>query len=262
MTDRPIIHTLLQGESGHGKDTFAATYPAPRLVWHLDGMGQEMPYINNKLIGKAQQVGELLSYDIGGSKVQYRDVVDAKGEFTRIEYYSSENPTMPNVSQLLETRMALFGQEQDSWKTLICGTLGSAAVESRLYEQFVLNPQFKDPRKWYGAATEYVERLIFMQKALRCNTVFMCHIGREKDEVGGEFLFTPDLPGRLAIGAARSFNESYRVFIWRGENGVAQRWLQTDGDGRYQCKTHIDAPNPVGPNAQYSMLWSRWDETN
>lgn len=257
MQKQPI-HVLLQGESGHGKDTFAATFPAPRLVLHLDGTGKETPYIDNLILGKAQQVGEIQEYQLGGSLIKYRDVVDAVGEVTRIEYYSSDNPTMPNMSLALETRMSFFTQEQGSWATLICGTLGSAAVESRYYEQFVLNPQFKDPRKWYGAATEYVERLIFMQKALlKCNVVFTCHIGQNKNEVGGEILFTPDLPGRLSYGAGRYFSEMYRIFIWRDQEGRALRWLQTDGDGRYQCQTHIRAPNPIGPDPTYGKLWGK-----
>ena len=262
--ERPPIHVLLMGESGSGKDTFAATFPSPRLVWHLDGYGQEMPYKNNKLLtsaenqyGQAKEIGPLQNWVIsGGLSVTYQDVIDAQGGFTRIEYYSSDNPTMPNVSSLLETRMSLFTAEQASWKTLICGSLSSAALESRLTEQFVLNPQFKDPRKWYGAATEYVERLIMMQKALHCNVVFICHVNREKDDVGGEFLYGPDLPGRLSYSAGRYFNEMYRVYIMRDAAGVPHRVVQTDGDGRFQVKTHINAPNPCWPS--YESLWVNW----
>jgi len=241
------------GATGAGKDTFAATWPGPRMVWHLDGFGQEIPYLKG-----AQNVGELQTYNLGGHVVTYRDVIAADGGFTRIEYYSSDNPTMAMMSQVLETRIGFFSGEQAAWKTLICGSLSAAAVENRLYEQFVLNPNYKDPRKWYGAATEYLERLIFMQKALRINTVFICHIGKEKDEIGGEFLFTPDLPGRLSDGAGKYFNEMYRLFVWRDGEGKAHRYLQTDNDGRFQCKTHIDAPNPLGPNPTYEGLWVNW----
>jgi len=253
--NRPSIHVLLTGETGVGKDTFAATFPGPRLVWHLDGFGQEMPY----MIG-AQSVGEVSQYVLGAYTIMFRDIVASDGQVTRVEYYSSDSPTMPNISSVLEGRMAYFSQEQDNWKTLICGSLSSAALEGRLMEQFVLNPQFKDPRKWYGAATEYVERLIHSQKSLRINVVFICHIGRSMDDVGGEMLFTPDLPGRLSYSAGRYFNEMYRIFIWRDESGKAHRWLQTDSDGRFQCKTHISADNPMGPNPVYSMLWQNWEK--
>jgi len=221
-----------------------------------------MVYVNHPLMGKAKQVGELQSYPIGGHTIRYRDIIAADGSFTRIEYFDSVDPTVADASEMLESRRAFFAQEQDNWKTLICGTLSTAAVESRFREQFILNPQYKDPRKWFGAAADYVERLLFAQKSYRCNTVFTCHIGRDKDEVNEEFLFTPDLPGRLGYGAGRLFNEIYRVFIWRDEHGVPHRYLQTDGDGRYQCGTHIKAPNPLGPNPQYSGLWKVWDETN
>lgn len=255
--ERPSLHVLLQGESGAGKDTFAATCPSPRMVWHLDGHGQEMPYIDNALLGRAKEVGELKTYGLGGYSITYRDVVDAVGGFTRIEYYSSSDPIHPVAVDALETRAQMFGQEQVAWKTLICGSLSSLAVESRYRDQFVLNPHFKEPRKWYGAATESVERMIFAQKAFSCNTVFICHIARDKNEVGGEFLFGPDLPGRLAYSAGRYFNEMYRLYIYRDlEKKVTHRVLQTDGDGQYQCKTHVKAPNPCWPT--YESLWQNW----
>ncbi len=255
---KPVIHVLLTGESGVGKDNFAGTFPGSRLVWHLDGFGQDMPYIDNIYMGRAKDVGELQEYPIGVGVVQYRDIVAADDSITRIEYYSSDNPTLPNIAQVLEQRMSFFAQEQQQWGTLICGSLSSAALESRLFDQYVLNPQYKDPRKWFGAATDYVERLIFSQKSLKCNVVFICHIGRDKDEVGGEMLFTPDLPGRLSYAAGRYFNEMYRLFIWRDETGKAHRYLQTDGDGRYQCKNHIKAENPLGPDPTYEKLWGNW----
>ena len=124
-------------------------------------------------------------------------------------------------------------------------------------EQFILNPSYKDPRKWYGAATEYIERMVAMQKSLTCNVIFICHVSRDKDDVGGEFLFGPDLPGRLSYSAGRYFNEMYRIWIYRNPTtGEAQRVLQTDGDGRFQCKTHINAPNPCFPH--YEALWANW----
>jgi len=256
MIDRPAIHVLLMGESGVGKDNFAATFPKNMLVWHLDGHGQDVPYSNNKIIGRAQSVGALSEYELGNYRIPYRDIVAGDGGFVRIEYYSSDNPRQPYVADMLETRMSWFAQEQTNWKTLVCGSLSSLALENRLYEQFVLNPSYKDPRKWYGAATEYVERIIMGQKALQCNVIFICHIGRQQDEVGGELVYTPDLPGRLSYSAGRYFNEMYRLFITRNDKGESFRNLQTDGDGRYQCKTHIDAPNPCYPS--YESLWQGW----
>lgn len=248
--NRLPLHVLLMGESGAGKDTFAATFPKPMLVWHLDGYGQEMPYMKG-----AQSVGELQQYSLGNISVTYRDIMKEDGPI-RVEYFSSDDPMLPNVANVLSARMSAFQYEKANWQTLVCGSLSSVALEGRLYEQFVLNPQFKDPRKWYGAATEYVERLIVLQKALPINVVFICHIGRDKDEVNGEFVFTPDLPGRLSYSAGRYFNEIYRLYIQRDANGVPVRCLQTDGDGRYISKTHINAPNPCWPN--YEQLWSNW----
>jgi hypothetical protein len=256
VSPRPPIHVLLTGDTGAGKDSLAATFPGPRLVWHLDGFGQEMAYMHHVKMGRARDVGELKEYSLGNSKITYRDIVDARGDFTRIEYYSSDSPTAPNIAQVLEQRMGFFKQEAAQWKTLICGSLSSASLEGRLYEQYVLNPQFKDPRKWHGAATDYLERMVMMQKSLPINVVFICHVANHMDNVLGEMFFMPDLPGRLSYGAPRYFNEMYRVYVYKDDQGVNQRAVQTDSDGQYKAKTHIFAPNPCF--ADYEALWVNW----
>lgn len=252
IKSRPPLHLLLMGESGSGKDTFVATWPKPLLVWHLDGYGQEMPYMKN-----AVQVGEVQTYRLGNSNIEipYRDIMREDG-FVRVEYFSSDNPEMPNAVAMLTARMSYFQGEVKQWATLACGSLSSVGLEARLYEQFVLNPQFKDPRKWFGAATDQIERLVALQKGFPINVVMMCHVARQMDEVDGAMLYTPDLPGRLSYGAARYFNEMYRLTVVKGEDGKAYRQLQTDNDGRYQAKTHVDAPNPCWPS--YESLWVNW----
>lgn len=256
---RVPIHVLLMGESGIGKDTFAATFPKPMLVMHLDGFGQELPYID-----EAVSVSDLLEYSIGNIKIRYRDI-QRKDGFVRVEYYSSDDPEKPSVSAALAARIRFLAGDT-TWQTLCCGSLSSAALEGRLYEQFVVNPSYKDPRKWYGAATEYVERLIMMQKALPYNVVFMCHVGKDRDEMDGSLVYTPDLPGRLSYSAARYFNEMYRIYVpyqdgkplIDQQTGKTMRFLQTDHDGRYQSKTHIKAPSPCYPH--YESLWQNWDK--
>jgi hypothetical protein len=261
--EKPILHTLLMGQSGVGKDTFAATWPKPMNVWHLDGMGQDMPYINNKLMqlqginnGKAKDVSEFKTYQIGQSEIPYRDIVMADDGFVRVEYFSSDNPTFPNAAPILEQRMAYFHQEQGNWKTLVAGSLSAVGLEARLHEQFVMNPQFKDPRKWHGAAADYLERLIVMQKGLRCNVLFISHIGRDKNEIDGEIIFGPDLPGRLQWGSAKYFNEMYRLYVVKNDQGERVRVIQTAHDGKFECKTHIDAPNPSYPS--WDGIWAGW----
>ena len=250
--NRPPLHLLLMGESGVGKDSFAATWPKPMLVWHLDGYGQEMPYMKGAI-----SVSEIQQYQLGASglMIPYRDIVRPDG-FVRIEYYSSDNPEMPNAVAMLTARMSYFASEVSQWCTLAVGSLSSISLEARLYEQFVLNPQYKDPRKWFGAATDCLERLIALQKGFPINVVMMCHVARQMDEVDGAMLYTPDLPGRLSYGAARYFNEMYRMYVAKLPDGKTQRSLQTDNDGKYQAKTHIDAPSPCWPT--YDSLWANW----
>ena len=42
--ERPPIHTMVYGDTGTGKSTFACSFPKPMLVFMFDGMGKDLPF--------------------------------------------------------------------------------------------------------------------------------------------------------------------------------------------------------------------------
>lgn len=263
---KPKLHVLLYGYSGVGKDTLAAQFPGDRLVLFLDGQGgNEFPY----MVG-ASDVSDMQSYELGvdayGQKimVEYQDITASDGKLTRIEYYSSESANAPTISDTLEMRMSLVKEEQDDWGTLILSSLSAVNLEAMYMEQFVKNPITsngkEDPRQWRGGATDYLERLIFGQRYLhKMNVVYIAHTALKDNGTTGEVLRTVSLPGRLATQSGNYFGEFWRLYIKTNhENGLRERWLQLDGDGRYQAKSHLMTESPCRPT--WDAIWGGWDK--
>lgn len=259
----PYIHVLFYGYFGVGKDTLASKFPGDRLVFFLDGQGNQMPYY----IG-AKAIGPMETYELGtdaqGDKVliEYQDITAGDGTLTRIEYFSSESANKPAVSTILETRMSMFAEEQDDWETLIVSSLSAVNLEAMYMEQYILNPLTKqgneDPRQWRGGAADFLERLFFTQRSFRkCNVLFLAHTGLKDDGVTGEVLRKIALPGRLSTQGGNFFSEVWRLYVLvNAETGARERWLQLDNNGRYPAKTHLQTESPCAP--EWDAIWAGW----
>lgn len=234
------IHALLLGKSGVGKDTFCATIPGSKLVWHLDGFGQETPYLDT-----AAEIGPVQVRQVGGMDLRYRDLIAEDGSLTRIEYLSSDDIERPTGIQLFNTRVSEFRNELEVWDTLVCGSLSSIAIEGRYYEQFVVSPSKKDTLKWFGAAATAVERLVNMQKGWPCDVFLLGHLRREDEKVMGDREWIADLPGKqLPYNAQRYFSEVWHMYLTRQGDGSILRLIQTQASPEFQAKSHINAPDP------------------
>lgn len=248
------IHALVIGDSGAGKDTFIASWPKPMLVWHVDGMGQDMPYMQD-----AKEISDIQYLEIGEAKVPFRDITTNSDDLIRIEYYSSNNPMAPDMIEILDARRELFPFECEQWKTLAVGSLSAVAQEARYYDQYVMNPTAKTPLKWYGAAGAYIERLIAMQRNLPINIAYMAHNEIKINEQTGERVNVPLLPGKQAFDAGKYFGEIYRIYVDR-ESGL--HMLQSKNDGIFVAKTHIKVPNPMvlieDDDDYFERLWDNW----
>jgi hypothetical protein len=252
---------LLYGYFGVGKDTLAAKFPGDRLVLFLDGRGgNEFPYFEG-----AKSISDILTYELGKDcygepiLVEYQDVTAEDDTLTRIEYHSSLAANNPTVSDVLELRLGMFNSEQENWETLIVSSLSAANLEAMYMEQFIKNPTTKESRQWRGGAADFLERIIFGQRSFRnANVVYIAHTALKDNGETGEVLRTVALPGRLATQAGNFFGEVWRLYVKTNhETGQRERWLQTDGDGRYQAKTHLNPPCPCLP--KLDEVWRNWE---
>ncbi len=205
----------------------------------------------------AIQVGELQRYQLSGLSgeenfIPYRDITRPSGVI-RIEYYHSMFPTQPTAYSRFLSRMGNFHKEE-FWKTLVLDDATFMELEARKWHQYVLNPTSKDGRQWYGGSKELLEEMLMMRfSGLTQNVVVLCHIDEDKDELWGEIVRNPAMPGKLSKRLGAAYGEQYRAYVLRDEKGNATRQLQTQNDGRYAVQSQIHAPNPCF--LHYDSLW-------
>ena len=243
----PAIHLLLMGETGSGKSTFAKTFPKPELVWFWDPLGKDMPYLKG-----AKSVGKMIEFQYG----KYRDVEHADG-LIRLEYYHDGSPYQPDAYSKYLERMGNFHKEYESWQTIVADSATFMELSGRKWHQYVLNPTAKDARQWYGGSKELLEEMLMMRFAgLPMNVVVLTHIDEDKDELYGEIVRNPAVPGKLSKRLGSAFGEHYRMMVVRNEKGDLEHMVQTKNNGVYAAQSQINAPDPAFPH--YLSLWENY----
>lgn len=271
---RPPLKTLVYGESGSWKSSFAKTFPKPLLVFMSDAPGKDSPYMkdwNNKFLPE-ESVGPLLTWDLGNNLiVPYRDIMHSDGPI-RIEYYQElENVREPRANKTFHSRLSIFHREYANYATVCVDSLTAFEFNMRKqYEYELLANTGKeakyDQRHWYGGSTHDMEELLMGRfPGLPMNVVVISHIHlKETGELGGELVRLLSLPGQLKKTAPRSYMEYYHAYVGMDpEFKVDTGLLQTrtgfveGGMQRFYCATQINAPNPVRP--YYPLLWNKED---
>lgn len=90
-------------------------------------------------------------------------------------------------------------------------------------------PKHKDPRKAYGEMQDKVLEIVKKFRDIPGKHVYMsAKLGKEKDEVTGQFLWGPKMPGQqLGPALPYLFDEVFRYNIMPDANGGKARVLQT-----------------------------------
>lgn len=263
MPDRPALHVLAYGDFGSGKSTLADSFPNPKLVCCFDAHGKDMPYRKGPYV-----IGDL---KVDGYGTSYREVHSRKGTLLkRIEYYHDTDWIAPKTTQLkagtivkdmepnayprFMQRMAAFNDEADQWKTVILDSVTSMEIAARRWDQFVINPNAEDARRWYFNSKDLLERMLLGRFAgLPMNVVVLAHIDDEKYENQGIARRMPMAPGKLRGSLPSQYAEVYRSYA-----DATGHWLQTRSDNIWAASSQIEAPSPCEPH--YQLLWSGYDE--
>lgn len=176
----------------------------------------------------------------------------------RIEYYRDENIEKPKAYAQLKYRVPMI--DYDKWKTVILDSTTFMEFSARKRDEYLLNPGVKDGRQHYAASKNAIEEMLYVGLGdLPMNVVVICHIDEDKDELHGQMVRTPALPGKLTRRIGAAFQEVYRTFIFRdGGTGEPKYGLQTGPDGMHQATGQLRAPNPCWPH--YDNLWKNWEK--
>jgi len=269
MTDYPPAHASVYGDSGAGKSTFASTWPKPMLVFCFDPYGKDGPYL------KRGEPGELM---IDQFNTPIRHVKSRKtGEtIIQLEYYHNDFGTPelqtfsgdkgyawsrfkyevpPDAYWRFLHRMAVFHQEYEQWQTVVADSTTFMEIGARKWDQYVMNPQTKDPRQWWASSTDSLEEMLMVRfGGLPMNVVVLSHIDEGKDEAHGFFVRNPALPGRLRKNLAAAYGEFYRAYVDDDGAGGKSYELQTSQTKMWNAATQIDAPDPCLQH--YQQLWA------
>jgi AAA domain len=242
------IHTLVYGDSGAGKTTFARTFPKPIWVACFDPFDKSRPFLK---LGTTTH-----GHDATGTP--FAEVVGQNGELlVRIEYYIDLDLQQPQAYARYLKRMATFHHEYSKWASGVFDSVTFAELSARKWSQYVLNRGAKEPRQWFAASTDMIEETLLSRWTnMPLNTVVIAHVDEDKDEVHGTFIRSPKMPGqRLRKGSAAGFGEFYHAFVTKdADNGNRVHLLQTRSDHLWNAASQIDAPNPCPPH--YLALWA------
>lgn len=247
---KPAIKVVVMGEAGTGKTTLAATFPTPILVHNFDSRGKDFPYLRR---GNVQPLEAL---QIGDATIPMQRATNGNGRtIVQVEHYQNANAKNPTAYPLFQARVSQLESEYNQWNTVVVDSVTLMELAARKYCQYVLNPTSRDPRQFWGGATDLLEEFLCIQVgALPMNVVIICHVEVEKDEITGGMIRNPKAPGRLSRSLPAVAVELYRSFIAPPDSeGRREYQLQTQADHLFNCATRIGAPNPCTPH--YKALW-------
>jgi hypothetical protein len=256
---RPPLHVACYGGAGTRKSTFFATMPQPIVVACFDAVGKDYPYWD---------LGDVQEPVTNRWGIATRQVLGPKKQRVAvIEYYHDPLVDNPVATQAFMERLnhAVKEVQAGDIGTFCLETVTSSSLTTRKMYQYGLIPNAKDPRKWYGGATDVLEEILMIQlPALACNVCVGLHLSKTKveseqtKESGAvQMVRAPLLPGRLMDSFSSQWPEIYRAYIGRDEEGRRVGLLQTRTDERYEAASQIRAPDPCP--GTYRALWEVWD---
>ena len=255
-----ITHTLIYGDTGAGKSSGAATWPTPMLVCFFDPWAKERPYIVDPRTRQPRgQQAAVMTND--GIPVQVVHVPGDPGALLyRIEHFNDTQARKPAAFARFYERLTTLSEDVWAWgiKTVVVDSVTFMELASRKQHQYVLNPTARDPRQWFGGATDALEEILITQLgALPINVVVVAHVDDDRVDVHGASIRVPAAPGRLTRRRElpSAFSELYRAYPMPGEKGQELYVWQTRSDGEFIAASQVGAPNPCPQD--YRALWLR-----
>lgn len=259
----PHTHTIVYGQPGLKKSTFAATYPKPQIVFLFDPPDKAVPYYRwGKPVPCQDPYYDELRASTG-AEIPVTDVLDHEtGELlVRVEEYGDVDPLRPTGFVAFEWRIDNFSQEAVQWGSVVVDSLTFCEYGAFLLEQNVNNPGTKDTRQWYGGVRVGVEPMVRARfPRWRTNVILIAHTSEEAKKgvegpEGGTLRFIQAV-GKLGQNLPAGYGEYYHLNARKLPGGETLYMATTKHDGFWMANSLINAPDPCP--LQYLALWKHW----
>lgn len=250
MSDHPVQHWLIFGDSGAGKSTGAATFPKPAVVFMFDPISKDTPYLRR---GDVKE-------DVLADGTRVKTVVSKKDGslLFRLEYYLDRDPQKPVAYTNFLNRLTTLDADIQALglKTVILDSITFMELMARKLSQYKLNPSSREPRQWFSFSTDTLEEILMIRfGSLPINVVALAHIDDGKVTMHGNNVFSIAAPGRLSRRGPGAYGEVYRAYVAMTPDGKREYLWQTSADALYTASSQVGAPDPCVP--EYEMIWSR-----
>lgn len=224
---------LVFGTSGTGKTCFATGFPGPLFVADFDG-----------------KVSSAASFYAGSTEllrgIHYESYTPQPGQ-------PVERPFEDYCRKLYELEQ-LAAKNEFPYKTFVLDSL-TTYVDQMMKQVMKQNPGMKrnDTKPVKVAALQdymilsaHFKDMLFRVLQLPCNVVITAHSQVDKDELTGEILRTPLLPGKLSSYLPVLFEEVYFTDVEQGQAGKTRYIAQTASDYRVKVRSQLkDIPAKV-----------------
>jgi hypothetical protein len=256
MTERYPIQTLVYGDTGAGKSTFAASFPFPRYVAMFDPKSKATPYRK-----RGRLAAQYASHDLETDVWDIHSKKKPEELATRIEFFidadARQGKGVLYAAEKFDTRLNQVYQEvrEGKWATVIIDSLSFLDYALRMCSQYKLNPTTKagndqHGQVHYGHSAAMLEQLVNSKLAhLDCNVVLLGHVKMKEDRIRGSLAWMPEAPGQQARKLPGAFGEVYYMYV----DKEGDHLLQTEKGEEYFASSQIPAPNPCVPD--YNELW-------
>lgn len=265
----PQLHSVVYGETGLMKSTFAETFvkaskEKPQLVLLFDPPDKATPYHRRCVKQPAE--------DYLGIGLRADDVFGKDGRWLRrIEYFEEPRPEQPSAYRTFVQRALYLYDEAAAgdWGSVV---LDSTTYMAHAYGRFAVavnpnrysnSPMTPPDARLIGldTKTEFLGQLMARFAWLPTNVVILGHVADKKDEFGEGLLRGINLPGTLKGDLPTGYGETYHAFVsnTKTATGDKQCLLQTKHDGLWYANSVVlNAPNPCYPD--YACLWANWEK--
>jgi len=212
------IKCLVYGEAGTGKTCFGCSFPTPIFVADFDGKINSSARFHSH-----ERVSQIDFEDFRLGRKDDRP-------FDRFEKSLVELETASKAGKL-------------PFQTVVVDSLTQYA-DAMLKELMHRNPtnRFKQnlpSQQDYHIFSIEFKNFLMRILALECNVVVTAHIQIIKDDLTGEILRMPQLPGsKLPKWLPVAFEEVYRTFTKMSQSKIGY-FAQTQADNMYACRSQI-----------------------